>query len=400
MKYDIAIIGGGIVGCATALAFSQTQKCSLIVLESENRLAYHQSGNNSGVIHAGLYYEPGSLKARMCVEGREALYAFCREHNIRYEKCGKLVVAVSEEQLPYLGQLAERGKANGIAGIVKLDASAIKEHEPHSAGIAGLYVPVTGIVDYIEVVEAYADLIRKNGGEIRTDTRVNNIIRENDGLRLLTTQGEIECRNLINCAGLYSDRVARFAGLKPGLQIIPFRGEYYTIKPEKRYLVRNLIYPVPDPRFPFLGVHFTRRVDGAIEAGPNAVLAFSRQGYSHSQISFLELANMVLYPGFWKMARKHWRMGLDEFHRSLNKSSFVKELQKLLPDIQKDDITAGGAGIRAQALEPDGSLVDDFRIVEAENMIHVLNAPSPAATASLKIGEYIAELAGRKFENA
>ena len=400
MKYDIAIIGGGIVGCATALALSRSQKYNIIVMEAENRLAFHQSGNNSGVIHAGLYYQPGSLKAKLCVEGRETLYAFCEEHNIRYERCGKLVVAIYEEQIPYLEQLAVRGKANGIEGIVKLDSSAIKDYEPHSAGIAGLHVPVTGIVDYIKIVEKYAELVIKNGGVIQTNTHVNNIIRENDKLRLITSQGEIECCNLINCAGLYSDRVARRAGIKPGLQIIPFRGEYYKIKPDKSHLVRNLIYPVPDPRFPFLGVHFTRRVGGAIEAGPNAVLAFSRQGYSHSQISLLEMANMALYGGFWKMARKYWRMGLDEFHRSLDKSSFVKELQKLLPDIGEDDIIPGGSGVRAQALEPDGSLVDDFRIVESENMIHVLNAPSPAATASLTIGEYIAELAARKFEKA
>lgn len=400
MKYDIAIIGGGIVGCATALALSRTGKYSLVVIEAESRLAYHQSGNNSGVIHAGLYYKPGSLKAKLCVTGRERLYRFCREYDIPHDNCGKLVVAVSEDQIPQLDSLAERGRANGIEGIIKLDSAGIREHEPHSSGIAGLYVPVTGIVDYIRVVEKYADLIVQGGGEIRTNTRVTNIISENNTIRLVTSQGEIECKNLINCAGLYSDRVARNAGVKPNLQIIPFRGEYYALKPEKRHLVKNLIYPVPDPRFPFLGVHFTRRVDGTIEAGPNAVLAFSREGYSHSQISLLELANMALYGGFWKMARKYWRMGLDEFHRSLDKSSFTKELQKLLPEIAEDDLTTGGAGVRAQALESDGSLVDDFRIVEAENMIHVLNAPSPAATASLTIGEYIADLARTKFESA
>ncbi len=397
-KYDIAIIGGGIVGTATAMALCKKQGLSLLILESEERLAYHQSGHNSGVIHSGIYYKPGSLKAKLCTEGREALYDFCREHDIPHERCGKVIVATSEDQLDYLDTLMERGRDNGMTDIERLDAEGVREREPHSAGIAGLYVPYTGIVDYIKIVEKYAEIIRGKSANIILNARVAAISRGNGSITLSTLKGDFQASHIINCAGLNTDRVARMAGLKPKLQIIPFRGEYYTIKPEKRELVKNLIYPVPDPRFPFLGVHFTRRIDGQVEAGPNAVLALGRKAYKKTSFSFLEMANMAAYSGFWKMAKKYWKTGLDEYFRSWSKPAFVKELRKLLPDLKEDDIVEGGSGIRAQALEPDGSLVDDFRIVESEDMIHVLNAPSPAATASITIGEYIAKLAEKNFK--
>lgn len=397
-RYDIAIIGGGIVGTATAMALCRKSGLSLVVLEAEERLAYHQSGHNSGVIHSGIYYKPGSLKARLSVEGREALYEFCKEHNIPHERCGKVIVAVDEDELEYLDTLLERGRANGMNKIEKLDAEGVREFEPHVAAIAGIHVPDTGIVDYIKVVEKYAEIIRGAGADIILNARVSAITRGENDITISTRKGDFYASHIINCAGLNTDRVARMAGLRPQLQIIPFRGEYYTIKPEKRGMVNNLIYPVPDPRLPFLGVHFTRLIDGRVEAGPNAVLALSRRAYKKTDFSFLEMANMAAYSGFWKMARKYWKTGLEEYLRSWSKPAFVKELQKLLPDLKEDDIIDGGSGIRAQALEQDGTLVDDFRIVEAEDMIHVLNAPSPAATASIKIGEYIAELAEKNFK--
>jgi L-2-hydroxyglutarate oxidase len=397
-SYDLIIIGGGIIGTSTAMALSKSEKISLAVMESEEHLAFHQSGHNSGVIHSGIYYQPGTLKARLCTEGREALYDFCNEHEIPHERCGKVIVATNDKEEQYLDTLMERGKTNGMKNIQKVDEVEIKKHEPHVSGIAGIYVPYTGIVDFIKVVEKYADIIRQNGGEIHLNSRVTGITCNHDIIHVKTINDEFQCKHIINCAGLYSDRVARMAGMKPDLQIIPFRGEYYNIKPEKRYLVKNLIYPVPDPRFPFLGVHFTRTVYGEIEAGPNAVLALSRDAYKKTNFSLLELANMATYGGFWKMAKKYWQTGLSEYYRSLDKTAFVRSLNKLLPDLEENDIVPGGSGIRAQALERDGSLVDDFRIVEAVDMIHVLNAPSPAATASIRIGEYIADLAKEKFQ--
>ncbi len=396
--YDLIIIGGGIVGTSTAMALAKSAKISLAVMESEERLAFHQSGHNSGVIHSGIYYKPGSLKAKLCAEGREAMYDFCKEHEIPHERCGKVIVATDEKEQQYLDTLMERGKANGMEDIQRIDEVELKKYEPHVSGIEGIHVPYTGIVDFIKVVEKYADIIQQNGGEIYLKSRVADISHKEKVIHVRTVQGEFQCKYLINCAGLYSDRVARMAGLKPGLQIIPFRGEYYNIKPEKRNLVSNLIYPVPDPRFPFLGVHFTRTVYGEIEAGPNAVLAFSREAYKKTDFSLIELANMAAYRGFWRMAKKYWQTGFGEFYRSMDKSAFVRSLNKLLPELKEEDIIPGGSGIRAQALEPDGSLVDDFRIVEGEDMIHVLNAPSPAATASIRIGQYIADKAKEKFQ--
>ncbi len=391
-KADIIIIGGGIVGMSTAMLLKQKSSYSVTVIEAEKELAYHQTGNNSGVIHSGLYYKPGSLKAKNCVEGRERMYRFCEENDIKYERCGKIVSATEESEIPLLKMLEERGTANGLRGIKRLKGEEIKEYEPHAAGIAGLYVPETGIVDYKMVTEKYADLFRASEGRIETDCRFLSLEKDSSKLVIETTSGDFRCSLLVNCGGLYSDRIAKICGVEPGLQIIPFRGEYYKLKKEKEYLVKNLIYPVPDPKFPFLGVHFTRMMRGGVEAGPNAVLAFKREGYLRSDFSATDVLRMAAYTGFWKMAAKHYKMGLKEYYRSMSKASFVKSLQKLIPEITQEDIEPGGAGVRAQALEKDGKLTDDFRIVEADRMIHVLNAPSPAATASLSIGDKISKL--------
>ena len=389
--YDIAIIGGGIVGTSTALNLLKLKNLSLIIIEAEEKLAAHQTGNNSGVIHSGLYYKPGSLKAKNCIAGREMMYRFCEENNIKHEHCGKVVVATTNDEIPALDELERRGKANGLTGMKRLSKEEIKEYEPYAAGIAGLYVPETGITDYTQVTETYAKIISDSGGEIRTRYKFLSSIKVGTEIILQTSNGEVRTKFLVNCGGLQSDRIAKLCGVEPGLQIVPFRGEYYKIKKDKEYFVKNLIYPVPDPKFPFLGVHFTRMINGGIEAGPNAVLAFKREGYSHKNFSPKDVLQMVSYNGFWKMAAKHYMMGMHEFYRSLSKAAFVKALQKLIPDIEYDDVHPEGAGVRAQALEPDGKLVDDFRFVEAEKMIHVLNAPSPAATASLSIGKTIAE---------
>ena len=395
--FDVAIIGGGIVGLGTAMAIAQRKTARLVVLEAEAKLAAHQTGNNSGVIHSGLYYKPGSLKARNCVEGREAMYRFCAEHGIPHERCGKLVVASGPKELPALEELERRGRANGLQGLRRLGPEELKEYEPAVSGIAGLHVEETGIVDYTAVTEAFARVVGERGGEIRLGSRVERVARDNGALVLATPRGEVRCRSLINCAGLQSDRVAKLCGVEPGLKIAPFRGEYYELVPARQHLVRNLIYPVPDPQFPFLGVHFTRMIRGGVEAGPNAVLAFRREGYRVTSFSLRDSAELVAYPGFWRMAARHWRMGFSEMHRSLSKRAFVGALRKLVPELEDEDVHPSGAGVRAQALEPDGSLVDDFRIVEAERMIHVLNAPSPAATASISIGRTIAEMASRNF---
>jgi (S)-2-hydroxyglutarate dehydrogenase len=396
--YDIAIIGGGIVGTATAMALMNQSKPSLVILEAENQLAAHQTGHNSGVIHSGLYYKPGSLKARNCVEGRQAMYAFCQEHGIAVENCGKVVVATQESDLKALNTLEERGKANGLEGMRRLNsAKEIQEYEPHVAGIAGLFVPQTGIVDYKGVTATYAKIVQAAGAEIRTSSRVKGIHRMNDEIVLETPSGEVHCKNLINCGGLQSDRIARMAGVDPKLQIVPFRGEYYEVVPEREHLVKNLIYPVPDPRFPFLGVHFTRMVLGGVEAGPNAVLSFKREGYSHWSFSLGDTLTFATYLGFWRMAMKYWKMSIGEFYRSFSKKAFVRALQGLIPELNEADVHPAGAGVRAQALEPTGQLVDDFRIVEAPHMVHVLNAPSPAATASISIGKAIAEMANKSF---
>jgi len=403
-RYDVAVIGGGIVGLATAMALSAQAKGqegprSLILLEAEDRLAAHQTGHNSGVIHSGLYYRPGSLKARNCAEGREALIRFCKENGIAHEICGKLVVATDESELPALDELERRGRANGLADMRRLRSTKeLREYEPHVTGIAGLFVPQTGIADYLQVSEAFAARVREAGGEIRLRARVRKAHVARDEIVLETEGGEVHCRALVNCAGLQSDRAARMCGVNPGVCIVPFRGEYYELVPEKCGLVRNLIYPVPDPRFPFLGVHFTRMIHGGVEAGPNAVLAFKREGYERTSFSLRDTLDTFAYPGFWRMAARYWRMGAHEFHRSFSKRAFVAALRRLIPELGMDDAHRAGAGVRAQALTPDGTLADDFRIVESGRMIHVLNAPSPAATASISIGQTIAALAAKRFD--
>jgi L-2-hydroxyglutarate oxidase len=396
--FDVAIIGGGIVGLATALALVESGQRRVIVLEAEGELAAHQTGNNSGVIHAGLYYKPGSLKARNCAAGRELMFQFCAEHGLPHERCGKLVVACDPSELPALDELERRGKANGLAGLRRITPEEAKEHEPHVACIAALHVAETGIVDYRAVSRRYADLIQAAGGEVQTARRVRGVRRAPDEITLETNTNPVHCRNLVNCGGLWSDRVARMCGVDPKLQIIPFRGEYHELRKDREHLVKNLIYPVPDPRFPFLGVHFTRMVKGGVECGPNAVLALARAGYSWKRIAPGDLMQYGTYGGFWRMAAKYWRMGLGEMYRSFSKQSLVRSLQRLIPEVRSEDVVAAGAGVRAQAVEPNGALVDDFRIVEVDHMVHVLNAPSPAATASLSIGRSIAALAMKNFD--
>ena len=396
-QYDVAIIGGGIIGCATAMALTRDKDVSVVVLEAESKLAAHQTGNNSGVIHSGLCYKPGSLKAKNCVEGREAMYQFCEAHGIAFERCGKVVIATHDREIPMLNTLEERGRANGLEGLRRLSADEIKEYEPFVVGIDGLFVPDTGIVDYIQVTEKFLEIARTNGCEILLNTQVRDCERISEGLLLKTIRGDVRCKNLVNCAGLQSDRVAKMCGVEPGMKIVPFRGEYYELIPGREHLVKNLIYPVPDLSFPFLGVHFTRMIQGGVEAGPNAVLAFKREGYKKTSFSVKDSLETLTYGGFIKLIRPYWKMGFGEMARSLSKKAFVRALQRLIPELGSDDVHPGGAGVRAQALEPNGTLVDDFRIVEAEKMIHVLNAPSPAATAAISIGDHIASMASRNF---
>jgi L-2-hydroxyglutarate oxidase len=397
-SFDIVVIGGGIIGTATSLSLKNNLKLNILLIEAEKELAEHQTGNNSGVIHSGLYYKPGSLKAKNCTEGRELLYHFCEKNKIEFERCGKIVVASDKSELNALEELYKRGIANGLVGIKRLVAEEIKNYEPHAKGIAGLFVPQTGIIDYKKVTNAYAKVFLEQDGSIETNCRFLSLKYYNNEFVIITTKGEFKTKFLVNCGGLYCDRIAKLCGVNPGLQIVPFRGEYFKIKKGKEYLVKNLIYPVPDPRFPFLGVHFTRMINCGIEAGPNAVLALKREGYLKSDFSLKDISQIFFYSGFWKMASKYYRMGFGEFYRSYNKKAFVKALQKIVPEIQEDDIEPGGAGVRAQALEPNGKLVDDFRIVEANKMLHVLNAPSPAATASLSIGRTIVNIVQNKFE--
>jgi (S)-2-hydroxyglutarate dehydrogenase len=396
---DVVVVGGGIVGLATAMALAVQHKLSVTVLEAEDHVARHQTGNNSGVIHSGLYYKPRSLKATLCSEGREAMYQFCAEHGVPHERCGKIVVATRDSELPALTELERRGKANGLKPRT-LTAELIREHEPNIAGIAGLLVEETGIVRYTAVAEAYAKVIGGNGGKVVTGARVTCVIPQRDELIVQTARGEVHCGHLVNCGGLESDRVARLCGIEPGVRIVPFRGEYYQLAKSSEHLVRNLVYPVPDPRFPFLGVHFTRMIGGGVEAGPNAVLAWARKGYKRLSFNPRDALEIATFAGTWRMARKYWKTGLGEVYRSYNKRAFLAALQRLLPALTLDDLQPGGAGVRAQAMEPSGALVDDFRIIESERMVHVLNAPSPAATASISIGKYIAESAAKSWKLA
>ena len=392
-SFDVIIVGGGIVGMATARALLSRQRCALLVLEAENAIGMHQTGHNSGVIHSGLYYKPGSLKAKNCVTGRIALYEYCRQRGIPHEQCGKLVVATRPHEISALKKLERRGKENGLQGIRLVSREEIRNHEPFAWGVAGLHVPDTGIVDFSHVLESMAEDVIRAGGVIRCGERITQCHRDGNDISLITETTRHRSRNIINCAGLHSDRVARICGVDPGLRIIPFRGEYYELIPEKRHMIRNLVYPVPDPQFPFLGVHFTRMIDGSIEAGPNEVLAFKREGYRRTDFSVRDISEYMMFGGFWRMAALHWKMGLMEQWRSYVKSAFVSSLQRLVPDLTGGDVMPAGSGVRAQALEPNGHLVDDFRIIEGSHMIHVLNAPSPAATASMSIGNTIAEKA-------
>ncbi len=397
-SYDIAIVGGGIIGLATALALSeQAPEWRLAVLEKEASLAVHQSSHNSGVIHAGIYYTPGSYKACLCVEGVKLMLTFCDMYGIRYERCGKVIVATSPDELPRLARLYQRGVANGVAGLERIGPERVREIEPHANALAAIYSPATGIVDFGKVSMTMASVLQGRGTAILTGARVERIAHADGGVVLETPLGPVRARALINCAGLHADRLARLMGVRTDVQIIPFRGEYYNLIAERRHLVRGLIYPVPDPAFPFLGVHFTRTIDGGVEAGPNAVLAFAREGYTYWHIRLGDVAGMLAYAGLWRMVRRYYRMGFYELYRSLSRSAFVRALQRLVPNIRAADIVPGGSGVRAQAVEQDGALVDDFRIVETPKAIHVLNAPSPAATASLAIGRHIADLAARTF---
>jgi L-2-hydroxyglutarate oxidase len=382
------VIGGGIVGLATALAIADRGQPP-IVLEAETRLGTHQTGHNSGVIHSGLYYKPGSLKARTCRAGLEAMYRFCSEEGIPTRRCGKLVVAVRNEDLPRLATLEDRARANGVRAR-RMGSAEMREREPHVVGMAGLWVEETGVVDYLRVTERMAHRLERKGGEIRVSSRVVGIRRDGQTQVVETSAGAVRGGLVINCAGLQSDRVARLAGLDPGMRIVPFRGEYYVLRPERANLVRGLIYPVPNPAMPFLGVHFTRGVDDVVEAGPNAVLAFKREGYSWGDVSLADMADWAAFPGFWRMLSKQWRTGLVEVARSLSRKRFVESLQALLPALCDADIERGGSGVRAQAVAEDGRLIDDFCIQTAPGIINVLNAPSPAATASLAIGREVA----------
>jgi L-2-hydroxyglutarate oxidase LhgO len=397
-RFDVVVIGGGIVGLATALQFGRAfPRLRLLLVEKEDRVARHQSGHNSGVIHSGIYYKPGSLKARLCVEGAAAMVEFCREHEIPVQICGKLIVATKAEEVPRLKSLFERGQANGIGGLKLLSLEPAREIEPHCGGVAWLHVPGTGITDYVAVCEKYAELIASQGGIVTTGTKVTGMRRSNGEVTVETSRGSFATKYAINCAGLHSDRLSRMAGEKTDVKIVPFRGEYYDLTPEREHLVRGLIYPVPYLRFPFLGVHFTRRVQGGVDAGPNAVLALKREGYRRTDFSLGDIVDTLMYSGFWNMARRYWRSGTGEIYRSLYKPAMVRAMQALLPEISASDIVADGSGVRATAVGRDGSLVDDFQFKCSQNILHVWNVVSPAATASLPIGREIVRMAGDGF---
>ncbi len=399
----IAIIGGGIVGVATAYQLlNETSDCEIILLEKENRVAAHQTGNNSGVIHSGIYYKPGSLKAKNCLRGYDFLIDFCKKHNIDYELCGKVIVAINEHEISALEKLYDRGNEHGLKGLKYLTSQEIKEIEPECTGVKGVFVPQTGIVDYKRVTEKLAEEVLQNSrASILLSSKVNAISYSDSKVNIAYTSPEgrknIQVDYSINCAGLYCDKIAELSGEKLNVKIIPFRGEYFTVKPERAHIIKNLIYPVPDSNFPFLGVHFTRRITGEIEAGPNAVFAFKREGYKKTDFSASEFLESIFWRGFQKVAFKYWQTGIGEYYRSFSKRAFTKALQKLVPAVTMNDLEPAGAGVRAQACDKQGNLIDDFYIQESEQFIHVLNAPSPAATSSLSIGMHISDRAREKW---
>jgi L-2-hydroxyglutarate oxidase LhgO len=396
--WDLIIIGGGIVGLSTAREITgRYRRLRVLVVEKEDSVAQHQSGHNSGVIHCGIYYTAGSIKARTCVQGAAEMIQFCREYGIQHEICGKVIVAADVEEIPGLQKLYKQSQDNGIAGVRQICREELLEIEPHCGGQRALHVPGTGITDYGKVSAKYADLVTLQGGEIRTRCKVIGFRKDKNDIVLETKDGVLRSHYIINCAGLQSDYISRLAGVPRQIQIVPFRGEYYDVIPERQFLVRSLIYPVPDPRFPFLGVHFTSRVDGKVDAGPNAVLSFKREGYRRVDFNLRDAVTELRYSGFWQMARKHWRTGLSEYYRSFSKRAFVRALQRLVPDIRSSDLIPGQTGVRAQAVWPDGSFVDDFQFFCSDNMLHVCNVPSPAATASIPIGRTIAQLAKESF---
>ncbi|MGA8764279.1 MAG: L-2-hydroxyglutarate oxidase [Candidatus Sulfotelmatobacter sp.] len=397
-RYQVVVIGGGIVGLAVALEITRRwPRQRLLLLEKESRVGRHQSSHNSGVIHSGIYYKPGSLKAKLCVEGARAMIAFCGDQGIPHRICGKVIVATREEEFPRLEELLRRGEANGLAGLRVIGSEELREIEPHASGLRALVVPSTGVTEFGAVCEKYAELIRAQGGTILTSAEVTGLRANADEIVVETGRGPFAASHLINCAGLFSDRVSRMAGGKTNIIIVPFRGEYYDLIPERSSLVRALIYPVPDPQFPFLGVHFTRGIGGTVDAGPNAVLAFGREGYRRTDFNPRDLASSLAFPGFWRLAAKQWRYGIGEFYRSFSKRAFVRALQRLVPEVCEADLTPGVSGVRAQALRRDGTLMDDFYFLRSGKMLHVLNVPSPAATASLEIGRAVGELAAQNF---
>lgn len=398
-NYDVIIIGAGIVGLATALQLLQKNNTlNVLILEKENAIAKHQTGNNSGVIHSGIYYKPNSLRASNCLRGYKMLVDFCEAENIPFDICGKIIVATKEDELQRLQNIYHRGIENGLKGLEMLDETAIKQHEPHCAGIKGIFVPQTGIIDYTEVARKYAEKIKTLNGNILVNQKVTDIQNKNNEIKITTISATYTAKQIINCAGLYSDKIAKLSNTAISVRIVPFRGEYYVLKKEKEYLVKDLIYPVPDPDFPFLGVHFTRFIHGGVEAGPNAVLAYAREGYKKSDIVWSEFFESIFYRGFISLALKNWRTGLGEMQRSYSKKAFTAALQRLIPEIGSDDLIPGEAGVRASAMDRNGNVVDDFIIEQHENCIHVLNSPSPAATASLSIGLTIAEMSLKELK--
>ena len=397
-SYDIGIIGGGILGLATAMHLTREYpRYTIAVLEKEKVVAQHQTGHNSGVIHAGIYYAPGSQKANFCATGGKLLREFCDERGIRYEMCGKLIVAIDVNEVPRLEELFRRGKANGAEGLEMIGPERLRELEPHAAGVRAIWSPNTGIIDYADVCKAYSTEMLEAGGELISNARVTDIVRNGGDVHLVTTAGDLSVKHIINCAGLQADQVARMMGVDIGVRIIPFRGEYFSLKPDRTHLVNGLLYPVPDPAMPFLGVHFTRRISGSVEAGPNAVLALKREGYRRSSFNLGDALGTLSYPGFWRMSFKYWKTGIKEQYRSMVKSVFVRSLQTLVPEVRGEDLYQPGAGVRAQAVDRKGQLLQDFSIAETEQAIHVLNAPSPGATASLTISHYIVDRAKESF---